>query len=279
MTMSHTMKEATRSTLAAIWNMRPESAGNRIIYYHSVHPSQDLSITPANFKSHIRTAKELGYRFITHKQIPSEIDRAKHQHQEPWLAIGFDDGYEDNFEYACPVLNDEGVSATFFVVAGQVGQSNEYPANGYQLYPARRMLSTKQLRSMALSGHEVASHGLQHELATAVLEGKRDLAKEYRVSRDLLSEWSGEDVVSYSYPNGQRGAFSSDTRKATKAAGFQSASVTTWGRVDAGTDPFLLPRCEIAAEDSAATLRAKLTGKLDYLHFAHRVRRSPTWVA
>ncbi|MGB2988243.1 MAG: polysaccharide deacetylase family protein [Phycisphaerae bacterium] len=39
----------------------------------------------------------------------------------PLAAITFDDGYQDNFRYAAPILMETGIRATFFVIADLVG--------------------------------------------------------------------------------------------------------------------------------------------------------------
>jgi len=44
----------------------------------------------------------------------------------PKVAITFDDGYRDNFEYAFPLLEKHGIPATFFVVSSTVGQNREF---------------------------------------------------------------------------------------------------------------------------------------------------------
>jgi len=274
MAVTSACKSVVRNLLKQIWGLRAAGLRNRILYYHSIHPTMPLSTHPAVFEQHIIHAKELGYRIITHRQITRATCSAD---ESPWLALGFDDGYEDNHDFARPVLERHGVRATFFVVAGQIRQGNEYPDAGYQLYPNRRMLSQPQVGSLARAGHEIASHGLQHELATAVVKAGRDLAAEYVASRQMLSSWAGEEVTSYSYPNGQNGAYSAETRAATIAAGFKTGSVTKWGTVKRDSDLFTLPRCEVAAEDTTADLIKKITGKEDYLHLAHRIRRSPTW--
>ncbi|GAB1643004.1 polysaccharide deacetylase family protein [Krasilnikovia sp. MM14-A1259] len=274
MSLQGTCKTALRTALKTAWSLRPPSFRNRIIYYHSVHPTLSISTRPEVFEAQILAAKALDYRFITHREIPEALRQGG---TSPWIALGFDDGYEDNHDVAAPILERHGVPATFFAVAGQIRAENQCPDAGYQLYPDRRMMSRAQLRNLAAAGHEIASHGLQHELATAVLTAGRDLAAEYATSREQLSEWAGQEVVSYSYPNGQHGAYSERTRAATIAAGFRTAAVTVWGSVGPEADLFTLPRCEVAAEDTPETLVRKLTGKDDYLYVAHRIRRSPTW--
>jgi len=41
------------------------------------------------------------------------------------VVISFDDGFESTFEQAVPTLEQYGMPATFFLVSGLVGKTNE----------------------------------------------------------------------------------------------------------------------------------------------------------
>lgn len=273
-TLTQVVNRGIRGLLTAAWSVRPATRANRILYYHSIHPTLPHSTTPADFEWHLRYLLESGYRVITHREVPAAL---REPGGAPWVVIGFDDGYADNYEIAAPIMAKYGVKGTFYVVAGQVGIDNRRPDSGYHLFEDRAMLSIDQIRRLADEGHEIASHGLTHELATAVLRQGRDLTEELLTSRHLLGKWAGQDVVSYSYPNGQTGAHSKATRACVAAAGFESGAGTWWGTVTPDCDLTLLPRCEISPRDTPAQFRLKLTGRADYLWLAHRIRRSPTW--
>jgi peptidoglycan/xylan/chitin deacetylase (PgdA/CDA1 family) len=49
--------------------------------------------------------------------------------KKPRVVITFDDGYEDNYKLAFPILQEFGLTATFFIATGYVGTHLTYPKN------------------------------------------------------------------------------------------------------------------------------------------------------
>jgi peptidoglycan/xylan/chitin deacetylase (PgdA/CDA1 family) len=102
--------------------------------------------------------------------------------------ITFDDGHRSNYETAYPLLEQYGLRATFFVLAGCLGGSIEY-------------LSWSQAREMVASGHRVQSHGWSHRLLTQC--GPRELEEELSRSKQELENRLGIGVDSFSAPGGR----------------------------------------------------------------------------
>jgi hypothetical protein len=61
---------------------------------------------------------------------------------------------------------------------------------------------------------------------------------------------------------------------AVKAAGYERAVSSDLGLATGRSDPFLLPRVEVAGVDSAASLRAKVRGSLWPVRLTDRLRRA-----
>ena len=77
-----------------------------------------LAISPEVFEQHIRFYKE-NYNILRFDDDWSNV-------QEPSLVITFDDGYEDNLQYALPILEKYHVPATVFVSSGNIGTDKEF---------------------------------------------------------------------------------------------------------------------------------------------------------
>jgi peptidoglycan/xylan/chitin deacetylase (PgdA/CDA1 family) len=276
--MTIRLRNMAKRALAGVNGMLPARRENRVIYYHSVHPEAPESLRPELFRAQLEWLLEQGFRTVLMRDVPGLLRDA--EAKSPWVAISFDDGYRDNFQVAVPILREFGCVATFFVVAGMV---DEWVArrsqSGFMLYPDREMLTRKELAGLAAAGMEVGSHGLTHRLATDVERERHGaFGEELRASVELLSAASGKRVVSFSYPNGQRGAFSPATRAALHAAGLAVGATTIWGTVEAGVDVLELPRCGISCMDDLEEFKAKLVGRRDFLRLIHRVRRgSRVW--
>ncbi len=94
--------------------------------YHRVDDSPDLFfleqsglpvISPQKLRQDIQLLKKLGFRFITFTQWRQE---GRLDPQKPNVILTFDDGYKDQYQNACPVLESEGVKGVFFQTTGMV---------------------------------------------------------------------------------------------------------------------------------------------------------------
>lgn len=92
------------------------------LLYHRIHPVRDdiyhLTVSPKHFEEQIKYLKNHFpiFRF--------EEDWA--EKREDGVVITFDDGYEDNYEYALPILEKYKAPATVFVATGYVDGKQEY---------------------------------------------------------------------------------------------------------------------------------------------------------
>jgi peptidoglycan/xylan/chitin deacetylase (PgdA/CDA1 family) len=102
--------------------------------------------------------------------------------------ITFDDGHSSNYSEAFPILEEFGIKATFFVVAGRVGRDREF-------------MTWQQARELVAAGHQVQSHGWMHRLLT--LCNAEDLHEELVASKRELEDRLGANVLSLSAPGGR----------------------------------------------------------------------------
>ena len=268
------IKQTGLTILNNLWSLRAGALSHRILYYHSVHPSTARSHRPQHFRDQLSWLRDQGIKGITMKEVPSHLDDP-----EPWVAITFDDGYRDNFEFALPELQRVGFSATVFVVAGLIDTPARDANEGNKLYRDRPMLTPQDIRALHDAGIEIGSHGWTHRMASRVamasMETYRD---EITRSLDFLSSITSAPVTSYAYPNGQRGAFSEKTRRVIQRAGVKQGATTLWGAAKTSSDLLALPRCEAADSDSLGDFKAKVCGQRDFRGLYQRVfDRSKNW--
>ena len=83
---------------------------------------------------------------------------------------------------------------------------------------------------------------------------------------------TGHEIVSFAYPNGQKGVFDSSTRGLLAEAGYRYAATTMWGYVNPACDPLAIPRIEIRVDDTFETFCAKMTGRYDFIRYVHLLR-------
>lgn len=93
-----------------------------VLLYHRVTTlacdSQALAVTPTHFRAHLRWLKTCAEIHAFDADWPST--------GRPGVVITFDDGYADNLTEALPILEAEGVPATFFVTSGAIDSAEEF---------------------------------------------------------------------------------------------------------------------------------------------------------
>jgi peptidoglycan/xylan/chitin deacetylase (PgdA/CDA1 family) len=103
----------------------PSAGRGVILLYHRIAEADidpwDLCVSPRHFKEQLGVLKALGNCVKVCNVVP-----ALAKERGPVLSVSFDDGYADNATAAAPILADEGVPATVFVVSGAVGSEGEF---------------------------------------------------------------------------------------------------------------------------------------------------------
>lgn len=157
--------------------------------YHEVRPDRGddfLNLNPEILRRHIREFREAGFTFIDVDDL-KQYETGSAQPPEKAVLLSFDDGYADNYLYAYPVLREEKVPGTFFVVSSMVGKENRMTAD--------------QLKEMQANGMKIGSHTVNHEPLTNMSTEQIDY--ELRVSREQLETMLGKPVYALAYPTGK----------------------------------------------------------------------------
>lgn len=100
------------------WKKRSEPSA-RILYYHRVNEDRDPffpSISTRLFDQEMRHLA-LHYKVVTLREMLTRLEQGS---PEPLLAITFDDGYQDNYQNAFPILQRYSLPATIFLTTGSV---------------------------------------------------------------------------------------------------------------------------------------------------------------
>jgi peptidoglycan/xylan/chitin deacetylase (PgdA/CDA1 family) len=189
----------------------------------------ELSVEPALFEQQIAWLHAQGYASIRMDTLAGCLRGAADCPPQA-VALTFDDGYEDAFTNALPVLRRYGYTATFYIISGLVGQP------GYMTWD--------QLAALWDAGMEIGAHTIDHlDLTTLdTYEAERQIAQ----SKADLERGLGISVVSFCYPGG---IYSAGLMEQVRAAGFLSATTTRW---DADySDMVALPRRRISGGTAA----------------------------
>jgi peptidoglycan/xylan/chitin deacetylase (PgdA/CDA1 family)/GT2 family glycosyltransferase len=225
-----------------------------VLLYHHVGPQRagtfpELTVTPQQFEREVRWLAEHGYRGFRATDWLAWLGGEKIFSHKPVL-IAFDDGYADLADYALPVLQRYGFSATLFVVTRRMSATNAWDeARGSAPH---RLMSADQVREWAGEGFEFGAHSRTHRDLRDL--SKEDLEREVVGSGEDLEGILGTRAASFAYPFGLHDErVQNCVRKA-----FRLAFVVGSGLNHLQSDPFLLRRTVVYPGDSLFDLACRV---------------------
>lgn len=182
-----------------------------ILMYHHIRDYDNasdqiginLSVSPTKLAQQLDEIAAAGYNTTTFEEISSGIAPTKP------IILTFDDGYENFYANAYPLIKARGMKAVVFVIVNF--HSNDY-------------MSTDQIKEISMSGIEIGSHTLTHPDLSTATETKR--STEIVESKSVLESLLGKPVLSFCYPSGKH---NDATMSAVENAGYQYAVTTTAG--------------------------------------------------
>ena len=208
-----------------------------ILTFHSVDDqSSVISFSPAIFKRGLDKLQEHGFRGIDLMEAVSLLRRGE-PFPERCFVITFDDGYENVYSEAFPVLQRYGMPATVFLTAGErfTGKSSTRltSQNG------RPMLSWEEIRVM----HESAlirfgAHTLTHPDLTRLTADR--VEAEVCDSKSIIEDALNAPVNCFAYPYGRF----DDRSRDIVSRYFDCACSDRLGLIEAKSDPYALERVD-----------------------------------
>jgi len=215
---------AAAAGASARWNWwRPVvNGGLPTLMYHKIgeYPPgsrlKKLWVTVADFRRQLEYLRGRGYTPITFSEWRDAEKGLKPLPKKPVL-ITFDDGYQNNYELAYPLLREFGMKGNVFLVYETMDQHNAWHDPATE--PWLRMLTWAQIREMQDSGVvEFGSHTMRHrDLSAIPLEEAR---WEMTESKKRLEDKLGREMVGFAYPYGS-GAYVPAVRRAALEAGYR----------------------------------------------------------
>jgi peptidoglycan/xylan/chitin deacetylase (PgdA/CDA1 family) len=176
------------STATPTWAI--ESSGSAtvpILLYHHIsndQPGNRYYVPVATFEQQMQWLHDHGYTAITVSQLVNVLLKGGPLPARP-VAITFDDGNEDVYQNALPILQRFGYPATFYIIVTWVGVQD--------------YVTMDQLKDLIGDGWEIGSHTMNHV----------DLTKDHSVinnemahSRTTLGKDLGIKINTIAYPFG-----------------------------------------------------------------------------
>ncbi len=169
-----------------------------ILMYHHIrdypHPEEKfsfmaaaLSVSPSNFKKQLSWLVEHNYVTITPEQLVKYFKNEISFGDKKPIMLTFDDGYENAYKEALPLLEANKQIGVFYIISSYHGR------RGY--------LGDKEIKELDSKGMVIASHTRRHPnlrklSATSAME-------EMVGSKNDLEKLLGHKILNFAYPYGE----------------------------------------------------------------------------
>lgn len=208
--------EASNIT-AKVQNLR-EVQQIPVLYYHSImlEEGNEVRMPPEQFEAQMSYMRDKGYESVSLNELYNAFYNNEILPPKPFV-ITFDDGYEDNYTNAFPIVEKYGFTATVFMVSSYID------GDGF--------LSWTQLRELVANEWEVAGHTVSHPYLSQC--DRKALFNELLSSKETLEKGLGQPIKFFAYPYGD---VNEDVAQAVKDSGYVMAFTTKRGWVDLSLD-------------------------------------------
>jgi glycosyltransferase involved in cell wall biosynthesis/peptidoglycan/xylan/chitin deacetylase (PgdA/CDA1 family) len=219
--------------------------GITILTYHRVNdelPSSAMVTSAESFAQQMEYLSKDGYQVIGIDEMLKNLSSLRattYGLRTKDIVLTFDDGWQDNYTNAFPVLKRYGFNATIFLTTGKIN-TEDY-------------LNDSQIKEMSESGLEFGVHTVNHPHLTQI--GIEEAKKEIGESK--------KTVAAFCYPYGE---YNQEIKSLVKEAGFACAFSEIPGKNTNAVDLFELKRIEISGKDSLFDFKKKLAGAYIPLH-------------
>lgn len=232
----------------------------RILMYHMISEPKKgaafngLRVSPIQFERQLAWFRDHGWNFVT----MSELYDQSSELPEKTVALTFDDGFEDNYTNALPLMKKYGAKGTLYLVADRHDRDwstlKKAHHNSGELKNEPK-LSDAQVKEMLGSGSfELGGH--THTHANLIKLTTDQKWTEIRVPKRALEEQFNTALTSFAYPFG---IYSEAEIAIVEEAGFATAVTTDNGiRRNVRERPFELPRLKISGKDSFLAFKLRV---------------------
>ncbi|MEB2280197.1 polysaccharide deacetylase family protein [Lysinibacillus xylanilyticus] len=244
-----------------------------IIMYHSISSTaptgtgSGAEMPTSQFAEQIAALKNAGYdgvsfdEYLTYKttgNLPAGVDKP--------IIITFDDGYENNYTEAFPILQQYGMKATMFVVSSQMGQTPGYIKhfdwNQAQIMKNSGLIDIQSHTHDLHKKHDGVTGPASQSLLSAPYYNETQKQYEARIKADLQASYDAiknnvgiGNTQTLAYPYGQTNA---TVEKVALEVGFDLAPTVKFGVAFQDSPRHQLDRITANEGQSGSSLLAEI---------------------
>jgi len=217
-----------------------------ILVYHRIVPLAEagnsiarLVVPPQRFAAQLDALQSAGWHTITLATLANDL-QARLVPPARTFVITIDDGWDDGYTYAFPILAQHGFVATYFVIAARIDRPG--------------FLTSAHLQALVAAGDEIGDHTMNHlHLPT---QSAAKLTYEIDAGAARIAQVTGYGPESLAYPFG-----SVNSRVAAAVAACQELRIAVIEEpvaLETWANRFAVPRIHIGPSTTPARLVATL---------------------
>ena len=163
-----------------------------VLMYHRIVPSAEagdsipgLVVPPDTFAAQLDAIERAGWHTITMATLANDL-QAHVTPPKRTFVITIDDGWDDGYVYALPILQSHGFVATYFVIAGRIDHTG--------------FLTSGHLQALVAAGDEIGDHTMDH--VDLAVQPAAKLPYEIDAAAARIAQVTGRWPESFAYPSG-----------------------------------------------------------------------------
>jgi peptidoglycan/xylan/chitin deacetylase (PgdA/CDA1 family) len=244
--------------------------------YHSIsdagengtHPYYQTNTSPSVFAEHMKFLHEYGYKVLNLPDAIKMLEKkaGKSLKKAPgldskYVVITFDDGFQDFYTQAFPVLERYGFTSTVYLPTAFIKKASR------RMFKNKLCLTWNEVQELDKRGILFGSHTINHPVLVDLKNA--EIENEIKQSKEEIENALGNAVGSFSYPYAfpdENGAFTKQLRNVLEKCGYENGVCTRIGTLtECINDKFFLSRIPVNSCDDARLFKAKLEGGYDWL--------------
>lgn len=214
-----------------------------VLMYHQItvpvngdRHSELYSIPPRVFAQQMWYLRLARYNPVTMTQIAAFYNGEGTLPNRP-VAITFDDGYENVYTHAFPILRRYGFTATVYLVGELIGKTNRWDER--EGITSARLMNVPQITEMDRSGVQFGAHTMNHpHLSNIPID---EAVHEIAYGKGYLEALLGKPVETFCYPYGPT-SYNKRIRRIVIESGYRAACGCDPGCNTPDDDPYYLRR-------------------------------------
>lgn len=239
------LRQVAKATFAAADLLLPTPTGPRLLIYHNVgtRGGRQMEVSREDF------IWQLNWLVVNREVV--DLETAVRRWTEPgadrMVVLTFDDGYEDTYTTAFPLMRERGIPFTLYVATDMIERGPEAGVHPLGWGQIREMLDTGLLTLGAHTHTHRDLRGVEQE----------DVLRELEVSNDIIEQRTGVTPRHFAYPWG----YWAERAHGAVAETYETAvlGAPLWR---SGFDTHQIFRFPVQLSDGARWFYARLSGGL-----------------